>query len=125
MVVDNHQADHTGGFLATTSQLQRDLWEGLEHDAVSALWVLREFGSDLPCLIVSGAISDEMAVSCMKAGADDYLLKDKFKVELEGGGHGQGWRSQVLIEKALYFGVVTERDLVILDQENDTPKGLG
>ncbi|GAA1077087.1 winged helix-turn-helix domain-containing protein [Nocardiopsis metallicus] len=55
----------------------------------------------------------------------DYLLKDKFKVELEGGGHGQGWRAQALIEKALYFGVVTERDLVILDQENDTPKGLG
>lgn len=55
----------------------------------------------------------------------DYLLKDKFKVELEGGGQGQGWRSQVLIEKALYFGVVTERDLVILDEDHDTPKGLG
>lgn len=55
----------------------------------------------------------------------DYLLKDKFRVELEGGGQGQGWRSQVLIEKALYFGVVTERDLVILDEDHDTPKGLG
>lgn len=55
----------------------------------------------------------------------DYLLKDKFKVELEGGGQGQGWRSQVLIDKALHFGVVTARDLAILDEGHDTPKGLG
>ena len=55
----------------------------------------------------------------------NYLLKDKFKVELEGGGHGQGWRSQVLIEKALSFGVVTERDLALLDGGHGPPKGLG
>ena len=55
----------------------------------------------------------------------DYLLKEKFRVDLEGNGQGVGWRAQVLIEKALYFGVVTERDLAILDQDHGTPKGLG
>lgn len=52
----------------------------------------------------------------------NYLLKDKFKVELEGGGQGQGWRSQVLIDKALHFGVVTERDLRLLDDDLSGPK---
>ena len=68
-----------------------------------------------------GADSQQQALGAIVA-ADDA---QRTEVELEGGGHGQGWRSQVLIDKALYFGVVTERDLVILDQEHDTPKGLG
>jgi phosphoserine phosphatase RsbU/P len=61
--------------------LRRGSWDVVIADyamphfgALSALWVLREFGSDLPCLIVSGAISDEMAVSCMKAGASRERL---------------------------------------------------
>ena len=42
-----------------------------------ALKQVREFDPDLPFLIVSGTIGEELAVEAMRAGADDYLLKDK------------------------------------------------
>ncbi|BCA55084.1 Response regulator receiver modulated diguanylate cyclase/phosphodiesterase [Nitrospira sp. KM1] len=42
-----------------------------------ALQVLQEQGLDIPFIIVSGCIGEEMAVECMKLGATDYLLKDR------------------------------------------------
>jgi phosphoserine phosphatase RsbU/P len=44
-------------------------------DSKAALEIVRAINSDLPFVIVSGAIGDEMAVSAMKAGAQDYLMK--------------------------------------------------
>ena len=41
-----------------------------------ALALVRRRNLDTPFIIVSGAISDEIAVSMMKAGAHDYLNKD-------------------------------------------------
>jgi diguanylate cyclase (GGDEF)-like protein len=38
---------------------------------------MKERGLDLPFIIVSGCIGEDMAVECMKAGAADYLLKDR------------------------------------------------
>jgi diguanylate cyclase (GGDEF)-like protein len=38
---------------------------------------MKERGLDLPFIIVSGCMGEEMAVECMKAGAADYLLKDR------------------------------------------------
>ena len=43
--------------------------------APSALDMLKEKGLDLPFIIVSGAIGEETAVSMMKAGAHDYIMK--------------------------------------------------
>ncbi|MBC7771481.1 MAG: hypothetical protein H7210_03185 [Pyrinomonadaceae bacterium] len=34
-------------------------------------------GSNIPVIIVTGSISEEVAVECMKLGASDYLLKDR------------------------------------------------
>ena len=42
----------------------------------AALWLLRERGLDIPFIVVSGCIGEETAVSLMKAGAHDYLMKD-------------------------------------------------
>jgi yersiniabactin nonribosomal peptide synthetase len=42
LLLAGYRADPAGGWLATAQRLQQDLWEGLEHNAVSALWVLRE-----------------------------------------------------------------------------------
>lgn len=47
-----------------------------EFDSIAALDVVREFTADLPVLIVSGSIGEEVAVSAMKAGASDYIMKD-------------------------------------------------
>ncbi len=44
-------------------------------DAKSALLLLHESGHDIPFIVVSGALGEELAVSMMKAGAHDYLLK--------------------------------------------------
>ena len=48
-----------------------------QFDAVQALQIMKERGLDLPFIVVSGTISDETAVECMKQGAADYLLNDR------------------------------------------------
>lgn len=47
-----------------------------EFDAPSALALLHESGRDIPFIVVSGAMGEELAVAMMRAGAQDYLLKD-------------------------------------------------
>ena len=45
-------------------------------DAPGALSVLHGTGLDIPFIVVSGTIGEEIAVAMMKAGANDYLMKD-------------------------------------------------
>lgn len=45
--------------------------------SIEALGLTRTLAPDLPFLIVSGAIGDELAVAAMHAGASDYVMKDK------------------------------------------------
>ncbi len=47
-----------------------------EFDGLSALKVLQNTAIDIPFIIVSGSIGEEVAVAAMKAGAHDYLMKD-------------------------------------------------
>ena len=44
-------------------------------DGMTALALARELVPSTPLLIVTGSVNEETAVGCMKAGADDYLLK--------------------------------------------------
>jgi PAS domain S-box-containing protein len=44
-------------------------------DAPTALHILRQSGLDIPFIIVSGKIGEDLAVAAMKAGAHDYLMK--------------------------------------------------
>jgi len=44
-------------------------------DALGALQVLHETGQDIPFIIVSGKIGEDLAVAAMKSGASDYLMK--------------------------------------------------
>jgi len=46
-------------------------------NAIRALQVMREKNLDIPFIIVTGAVGDEIAAECMKQGAADYLLKDR------------------------------------------------
>ena len=43
---------------------------------MEALAVYKENGLDMPFIIVSGTIGEDVAVEAMKAGAHDYILKD-------------------------------------------------
>lgn len=64
--------------------LARDSWDLVVSDhsmptfsSLSALELLRESGfTDLPFVIVSGQIGEDAAVEAMKAGAQDYIMKD-------------------------------------------------
>ncbi|MEO5631792.1 MAG: GGDEF domain-containing response regulator [Nitrospiraceae bacterium] len=48
-----------------------------QFTARDALRLMQERGLDIPFIVVSGCIGEEMAVECMKAGATDYLMKDR------------------------------------------------
>ena len=48
-----------------------------QFDGLRALHLLQEHGLDIPFIVVSGTINEEMAVECLKGGAADYLLKDR------------------------------------------------
>ena len=48
-----------------------------QFDAPSVLRLLRERNLDIPVIIVSSSIGEEMAVAALHQGAADYLLKDR------------------------------------------------
>ena len=62
--------------------LKQDKWDVILCDytlpgfsGTRALQVVREVGSDLPFIFVSGTIGEDTAVAAMKAGAQDYVMK--------------------------------------------------
>ena len=66
--------------------LQKQTWDIVISDYVlpefSGLEVLDRLQKkhlDIPCIIMSGRITDETAVAAMKAGARDYVMKDNIK----------------------------------------------
>ena len=48
-------------------------------DGLSALKLAKDKRPEVPVIIVSGAIDSEEAVKCLKAGATDYLLKQRLE----------------------------------------------
>ncbi|NOY80811.1 MAG: PAS domain S-box protein [Kiritimatiellaeota bacterium] len=46
-------------------------------DGLRALRIVQEFDPDLPFIIVTGSLNELTAVECMKAGAWDYVIKEK------------------------------------------------
>ena len=48
-----------------------------QFDARRALRLLKERGIEVPFIIDSGHIGEDVAVQCMREGASDYLLKDR------------------------------------------------
>jgi CheY-like chemotaxis protein len=67
-----------------TAVLTDEPWDIIISDYVmpgfgglEALALFREKGLDIPFIIVSGHIGEDLAVAAMQAGADDYLMKDR------------------------------------------------
>ncbi len=54
-----------------------------DFNSIEALRIFKEFrestDSIAPFILVTGAVSEEFAVQCIKSGADDYILKDRLK----------------------------------------------
>lgn len=88
------RALHRGGFELTWKRvdsaedmdqaLRKQAWDLILCDHVmprfsapDALELLKQHKSDVPFIIVSGYIEEETAVAAMKAGAHDYIMKDR------------------------------------------------
>ncbi len=48
-------------------------------DAPAALAVLQASGQDLPFIVISGSVGEDTAVAAMRAGATDYIMKDRLQ----------------------------------------------
>ena len=48
-----------------------------QFNGLAALKLMQDKGLDLPFILVSGAVGEETAVDIMRAGACDYVMKDK------------------------------------------------
>lgn len=64
--------------------LRKGKWDAVLSDysipgfgAMEALRLLRASGQDIPFIVVTGSIDEETAVSCLKQGVDDYILKER------------------------------------------------
>jgi len=67
---------------AMKEALEQETWDIITADhsmpefgSLAALQLLQETSKDVPFIIVSGMIGEEAAVTAMKAGAKDYLIK--------------------------------------------------
>ena len=79
--VITHQQVETAADMATA--LAAQTWDLVIADyfmpkftAMAALDLLQTQGYDIPFIVVSGVMGEDTAVTIMKAGAHDYLLKD-------------------------------------------------
>ena len=62
-----------------------ELWDVVISDykisplfnGMDALRTVREFDQNIPFFLMSGTVGEDIAVSAMKAGASDYIMKDK------------------------------------------------
>lgn len=77
-------AERVDSALAFSYALNNGVWDVILCDfsmpqftALDALQIYNATGCDIPFIVVSGSISEEDAVLCMKAGAHDYLIKDR------------------------------------------------
>lgn len=66
--------------------LEGESWDAIISDfnlpsfnGSAALALARARGQDIPFLIVSGSLGEELAVEVMRAGAHDYLMKDNLR----------------------------------------------
>ena len=50
-----------------------------QFNAAEALKITRQWSLHIPFILVTGTVSEEIAVNMIKSGADDYILKDRLK----------------------------------------------
>src|SRR3989442_10211488 len=74
--------ERVGGGAELEAALARTGWDGIlsdyylpGFDALAALRIVRGRGLDLPFIVVSGSIGENLAAEAMRAGANDYLMK--------------------------------------------------
>jgi len=73
-------ADKRDNYLEYLKDFEPDLiisdYKLPQFDGMTALLLRNELAPLTPFILVTGSINEEVAVECMKAGADDYILKE-------------------------------------------------
>ncbi len=49
-------------------------------DGLSAIKIVQDVCPDVPCILVSGVLGEERAVEALKAGATDYIVKQRLEL---------------------------------------------
>jgi two-component system cell cycle sensor histidine kinase/response regulator CckA len=79
--VDHERVEDPGAMREALARRSWDVvvsdWQMPRFSAPDALELLAESGHDLPFIIVSGTIGEEIALEAMRAGARDFVLKDR------------------------------------------------
>jgi two-component system, cell cycle sensor histidine kinase and response regulator CckA len=79
--VDAHRVDTPEDMRRALAESQWDVilsdWSMPQFTAIDALAILHEADDDVPFIIVSGTVGEELAVEAMRAGAHDFVLKDR------------------------------------------------
>jgi two-component system cell cycle sensor histidine kinase/response regulator CckA len=79
--IESHRVEDPDAMRAALAAQRWDLvisdWSMPRFSALGALAVLQSTNLDIPFIIVSGTIGEEMAVEAMRAGAQDYVLKGR------------------------------------------------
>lgn len=79
LVFETKQVDSREGFIAALAEFKADVILSdhalPQFNSVEALELCKQRGSMVPFILVTGAVSEEFAVTCLKQGADDYVLK--------------------------------------------------
>jgi signal transduction histidine kinase len=83
MRVDSKRVENEPELIAALSD---EVWDLVISDhllpqlsAARALEIVKNSGKDLPFIIVSGQMGEDLAVESMRNGADDYLVKGRLK----------------------------------------------
>jgi two-component system, cell cycle sensor histidine kinase and response regulator CckA len=75
------RVETAGQLLASLADARPDLilsdYSLPAFDGMAALALARAHAPDVPFIVCTGSLNEETAVSCMKAGAWDYILKDR------------------------------------------------
>ncbi len=75
------QTDNKKGFIDYLTSFEPDIilsdYNLPGFNGLDALSIIIKHPIYIPFIIITGALDDETAVSCIKAGADDYLTKEK------------------------------------------------
>jgi signal transduction histidine kinase len=79
LLFEVRQEDTRDGFIKALDEYDADVILSdhslPQFNSVEALTIVKKYDIKTPFILVTGAVSEEFAVTCLKEGADDYVLK--------------------------------------------------
>jgi diguanylate cyclase (GGDEF)-like protein/PAS domain S-box-containing protein len=83
MAFSARQVDSKDAFLLALTEFEPDIvlsdYSLPQFSGLEAVRLLKERGLVVPFILVTGSMTEEKAVECMKEGVDDYILKTSLK----------------------------------------------